>query len=229
ADFGKPPKPLAQRSYVIPGGGDHWSIPEGTSVRWTGEGELHITLTVFRDLAIAFGLALVGIFFVLYLQTGSTVLALIIMTAIPSIVIGVLPGFALLNSVGERVVNELPNPQFFTVTAMIGMIALAGIVVRNSLILVEFIREELSHGNDLINAMIAAGAVRLRPVLLTAGTTILGSLVITLDPVFSGLAWAIIFGTGASTVFTLVVVPAVYFLIYGPREDQAAEPIGVDQ
>ena len=234
SDAGKSPRPLAQRSYLRPGGGDGWSVPDGVTLRWTGEGELHITLTVFRDLAIALGLAMVGIFFVLYLQTGSTVLALIIMTAIPLIVIGVLPGFGLLNGVGERLVNDLPNPQFFTVTAMIGMIALAGIVVRNSLILVEFIGEELSRGSDLISAMVAAGAVRLRPVLLTAGTTILGSLVITLDPVFSGLAWAIIFGTGASTVFTLIVVPVVYFLTYGPRDDsagdvQAAKQIGASE
>ncbi|MBV1878216.1 MAG: efflux RND transporter permease subunit [Pseudomonadales bacterium] len=211
------PKPLKQRSYLSPGGGDLWSIPAATRLNWTGEGELHITLTVFRDMAISFSVALVGIFFLLYLQINSARMALIIMSAIPLIVIGVLPGFWLLNNIGERLVNGLPDPEFFTVTAMIGMIALAGIVVRNSLILVEFIHAESNRTGDLTDALISAGAVRLRPVLLTGGTTILGSMVITLDPVFSGLAWAIIFGTGASTIFTLFVIPIVYFLSFGRR------------
>jgi multidrug efflux pump subunit AcrB len=97
---------------------------------------------------------------------------------------------------------------------MIGMIALAGIVVRNSLILVEFISQGRERGADIKEALIQAGAIRMRPILLTAGTTLLGNLVITLDPVFSGLALAIIFGIIASTLFTLLVVPLVYQLVY---------------
>ena len=97
---------------------------------------------------------------------------------------------------------------------MIGIIALAGIVVRNSLILVEFIHMALREGKELADALVRAGAVRMRPIFLTAGTTLLGNLVIPLDPIFSGLAWAIIFGIAASTVFTLFVIPVLYNLVY---------------
>ena len=104
---------------------------------------------------------------------------------------------------------------------MIGMIALAGIVVRNSLILVEFIDQSLARGLALKEALLQAGSVRMRPVLLTAGTTLLGNLIITLDPVFSGLALAIMFGIVASTFFTLVVVPVVYLLVFErPEKDR---------
>ncbi|MBW2153017.1 MAG: efflux RND transporter permease subunit, partial [Deltaproteobacteria bacterium] len=90
----------------------------------------------------------------------------------------------------------------------------AGIVVRNSLILIEFIQMALREGKDLREALLRAGAVRMRPIFLTAGTTLLGNLVITLDPIFSGLAWTIIFGIAASTMFTLFVIPVLYELIY---------------
>jgi multidrug efflux pump subunit AcrB len=106
---------------------------------------------------------------------------------------------------------------------MIGMIALAGIVVRNSLILVEFITLARTKGLNIKEALLAAGAVRMRPVLLTAGTTMLGNLVITLDPVFSGLALAIIFGIVASTLFTLFVVPMVYFLVFEDKPKTTLE------
>jgi multidrug efflux pump subunit AcrB len=107
---------------------------------------------------------------------------------------------------------------------MIGMIALAGIVVRNSLILIEFIHTALREGKDLHEALLRAGAVRMRPIFLTAGTTLLGNLVITLDPIFSGLAWAIIFGIAASTMFTLFVVPVLYSLVYGNRAGHGLPP-----
>ncbi|MCB1745707.1 MAG: efflux RND transporter permease subunit [Gammaproteobacteria bacterium] len=217
------PRPLAGRTFLANGGGLPWALPAGVSANWDGEGEWHITLRVFRDMGLAFAAALVGIFFVLYVETRSAVLALIIMSAIPLTLIGVMPGFWLLNQLGERSVGALPDPVLFTATAMIGMIALAGIVVRNSLILVEFVRGARADGLALREALYRAGAVRMRPVLLTAGTTLLGNLVITLDPIFSGLAWCIIFGILASTVFTLAVVPAVYFLVYGKQEGAAAE------
>ena len=196
------------------GAGNGWSLPDDISVKWTGEGEWKITKDVFIDMGLAFAFALTGIFFVLKLQTASTSLSLIIMSAIPLTIVGIMPGFWVLNQMGEREIANAPEPVLFTATAMIGMIALAGIVVRNSLILVEFITQSQDEGMPIKEALIQAGAVRMRPVLLTAGTTMLGNLVITLDPVFSGLAIAIIFGIVASTVFSLLVVPIVYALVF---------------
>jgi multidrug efflux pump subunit AcrB len=169
-------------------------------------------------MGLAFAFALMAIFFVLRLQTASTALSLIIMSSIPLTIIGIMPGFWLMNLFGERAVAGAPDPVMFTATAMIGMIALAGIVVRNSLILVEFITQARANGLALRDALLQAGAVRMRPVLLTAGTTMLGNLIITLDPVFSGLALAIIFGIVASTLFTLLVVPVVYLLVFDKPE-----------
>lgn len=214
------PETWKDRTYLSVGGGRPWSLPPGTSVRWTGEGEWKITLEVFRDLGIAFGAALIGILLVLVIQTGSTVLSLIMMTAIPLTMIGIMPGFWLLNSIGTREVAGLPNPVFFTATAMIGMIALAGIVVRNSVVLIDFVHGSLREGMDLQEALVQSGAIRMRPIVLTAGTTLLGNIVITLDPIFSGLAWAIIFGVAASTIFTLGVIPVVYYLVYDKRPGQ---------
>jgi multidrug efflux pump subunit AcrB len=202
------------RHFISPGAGDGWSVPEGIEVLWTGEGEWRITVRVFRDMGLAFAFALIAIFFVLRLQTASIALSLIIMSSIPLTIIGIMPGFWLMNQFGERVVAGAPDPVMFTATAMIGMIALAGIVVRNSLILVEFITQARDEGLALKEALLQAGAVRMRPVLLTAGTTMLGNLIITLDPVFSGLALAIIFGIVASTLFTLLLVPVVYLLVF---------------
>ena len=218
ADLGGEPGPVntswASRNFFTPGAGDGWDVPDGIEVLWTGEGEWRITVRVFRDMGLAFAFALVAIFFVLRLQTASTALSLIIMSSIPLTIIGIMPGFWLMNQFGDRVVAGAPDPVMFTATAMIGMIALAGIVVRNSLILVEFITQALDQGLALKDALLQAGAVRMRPVLLTAGTTMLGNLIITLDPVFSGLALAIIFGIVSSTLFTLLVVPVVYLLVF---------------
>ncbi len=202
------------RSFIDSGGRDPWNIPEDISISWTGEGEWKITLDVFRDMGLAFVFALIAIFVVLRFQTASTTLSLIIMSAIPLTIIGIFPGFWILNMVGEREIAGAPDPVLFTATAMIGMIALAGIVVRNSLILVEFIDQSRRAGLALKEALLQAGSVRMRPVLLTAGTTLLGNLIITLDPVFSGLALAIMFGIVASTLFTLVVVPVVYLMVF---------------
>ncbi|NQU09007.1 MAG: efflux RND transporter permease subunit, partial [Candidatus Abyssubacteria bacterium] len=190
-------------------------LPEGFKIVWNGEGEWEITLRVFRDLGIAFGAALVGIFILLVIQTHSFSMPLIIMMAIPLTLIGIMPGFWLLNVLAAKPVGGYDTPIFFTATAMIGMIALSGIVVRNSIILIDFIHRSLDAGKPLRDALLESGAVRFRPILLTAGTTLLGNVVITLDPIFSGLAWAIIFGIFASTSFTLFVIPVVYNLIYG--------------
>ncbi|MEQ8764818.1 MAG: efflux RND transporter permease subunit [Planctomycetota bacterium] len=190
-------------------------LPGGTRAEWAGEGEWDITLRVFRDLGLAFGAALIGIYILLVIQTSSFLMPFVIMSAIPLTAVGILPGFWLLNVVFEVPVGSYPDPVFFTATAMIGMIALGGIVVRNSIVLIEFIQGALQEGQPLREAILESGAVRMRPILLTAATTALGAWPITLDPIFSGLAWALIFGLTASTAFTLFVVPVMYGMIYG--------------
>jgi multidrug efflux pump subunit AcrB len=188
-------------------------LPAGYSVDLAGEGEWKITVDVFRDLGLAFGAALLMIYVLLVAQTGSLGLPLIIMVAIPLTVIGIMPGFWLLNLLFTEPVAGFTNPILFTATAMIGMIALAGIVVRNSIILIDFIGKLRERGETLADALIEAGATRMRPIFLTAGAALFGSFVITLDPIFSGLAWSFIFGIFASTAFSLYVVPVVYFLL----------------
>ena len=194
---------------------DRSPLPGGAQVDWAGEGEWNITLRVFRDLGLAFGAALVGIYLLLVVQTSSFLMPLLIMTAIPLTAIGILPGFWLLNLLVDVPVGGYATPVFFTATAMIGMIALGGIVVRNSIVLIEFIQNAVAQGAPLREAILDSGAVRMRPILLTAATTALGAWPITMDPIFSGLAWALIFGLFASTAFTLVVVPVTYFAFYG--------------
>ncbi len=192
-------------------------LPAGLRVVWAGEGEWKITLDVFRDLGLAFGAAVLGIYILLVWETKSYAMPLLLMVAIPLTIIGILPGFWLLNILGNVPVGGYPNPVFFTATAMIGMIALSGIATRNAILLIEFIHAELASGGDLKEALIKSGAVRFRPIFLTAGTSLLGAWPITLDPVFSGLAWALIFGLLVSTAFTLVLVPVVYWLLYANR------------
>jgi multidrug efflux pump subunit AcrB len=192
-------------------------LPKGIRVDWAGEGEWKITVDVFRDLGLAFAAALIGIYVLLAYETRSYALPGIIMLAIPLTMIGIMPGFWLLNGFGNRPVGGYDNPVFFTATAMIGMIALAGIVVRNGIILVDFIRTSVEGGKPIQDALIEAGAVRARPIFLTAGTTLLGAWPITLDPIFSGLAWSLIFGLFVSTLFTLVVIPLMYYWLVGGR------------
>ena len=211
------PRSLALRSYLWNGGGVPWSLPADVRAVWNGEGEWKITLDVFRDLGIAFGVALIGIYVLLVVQTGSYAMPGILMISIPLTVIGILPGFWLLNALGAAPVGAYQNPIFFTATAMIGMIALSGIAVRNAILLIEFVHEALRAGLPLRDALLRAGAVRTRPILLTAGTALLSAAPITLDPIFSGLAWALIFGLVVSTAFTLVVVPVTYDLVYRDR------------
>ncbi len=207
-------RPTSERTWLSPGGGVAWNIPDQYSVKWNGEGEWKITLDVFRDLGIAFAAALFAIFLLLMFQTGSRLLPIVIMLAIPLTLIGIMPGFWVLNLDRAELIGGYANPVFFTATAMIGMIALAGIVVRNSVVLVDFIQYGIADGLPLEEAIVRSVAVRTRPILLTAGTTLLGNWVITLDPVFSGLAWAVIFGILTSTLFTLIVIPVVYWMLY---------------
>ena len=196
-------------------------LPPGYTVDLAGEGEWKITVDVFRDLGLAFGAALLMIYVLLVAQTGSLSMPLIIMVAIPLTIIGIMPGFWILNLFSSPVAGY-ENPILFTATGMIGMIALAGIVVRNSIILIDFIERLRESGKNLVDALIEAGATRLRPIFLTAGAAMFGSFVITLDPIFSGLAWSFIFGIFASTAFSLLVVPVVYFLIHRKAEDTSA-------
>jgi multidrug efflux pump subunit AcrB len=197
-------------------------LPAGTRAKWDGEGEWKITLRVFRDLGIAFGAALVGIYMLLVVQTGTFGMPVLIMTAIPLTVIGIMPGFFLLNLLFASPVAGYENPIFFTATSMIGMIALGGIVIRNSVVLIDFIQHSMSYMNlGLREAILRSGAVRMRPIVLTALTTALGAWPITLDPIFSGLAWALIFGLFASTAFTLLVVPVAYYQFFRTKEENA--------
>jgi multidrug efflux pump subunit AcrB len=187
--------------------------PEGVKVEWAGEGEWKITVDVFRDLGMAYVAAMIGIYILLVIQMNSFFMPLLIMIALPLTLIGIMPGFWLFNVLFTNPVGGFENPVFFTATSMIGMIALGGIVIRNSLVLVEFIEGAMREGATLKEAILQCGAVRFRPIVLTAATTALGAWPITLDPVFSGLAWALIFGLFASTFFTLFIVPVVYYML----------------
>jgi multidrug efflux pump subunit AcrB len=193
-------------------------MPKGTRVVWAGEGEWKITIRVFRDMGIAFAAALTAIYILLVIQSGSFFMPLIIMMAIPLTLLGIMPGFLLLNRVAAPAVAGFADPVFLTATSMIGMIALGGIVIRNALVLIEFIQDALERETPFKEAILASGAIRMRPIVLTALTTALGALPITFDPVFSGLAWALIFGLVASTLFTLMVIPVTYFAVYQNKQ-----------
>ncbi len=170
---------------------------KGYQLLWGGE--MRLTLDVFRDLGSAFLVALVFIYLLLVAYYKSFMLPLIVMGAIPLTLIGVFPGHWL-------------TQQAFTATSMIGVIALAGIVVRNSLLLIDFILDYRARGYSLEESVAQAGAVRLRPILLTALAIIFGSAVMVTDPVFGGLAVSLIFGTLLSTVLTLMVIPLLYYI-----------------
>lgn len=211
------PTPVSSRTYFTNGSGIQWSIPNELDLTFAGEGEWKITLDVFRDLGLAFGAAMVMIYIILVAQTGSFIIPTIVMLAIPLTILGVMPGFYLLNAMASAPVGGYPDPVFFTATAMIGMIALAGIVTRDSIILVDFMEQAVASGRPLFDAILESRVVRLRPILLTAGAALLSAIPITLDPIFSGLGWSLIFGLIASTLFTLFVIPATYWLIYHKR------------
>ena len=198
-------------------------------INWRGEGEWKITLDVFRDLGLAFIGALIGIYLLLLIQTHSLTMPMIIMAAIPLTLIGVLPGFWILNVLFSGSSGGFADPIFFTATGMIGIIALSGIVVRNSIILIDFTQRSIKEGHSIIEAIVLSGAVRFRPILLTASAAILGSWVIALDPIFSGLAWTFIFGIFSSTAFTLVVIPSIFWLLYRNKSVSDSEPHHVEE
>lgn len=208
------PRPLNTRTLFKKGGGILWAVPDGVTVNWWDEGEMRLTMHIFRDLGIGFLGALLAIYILLSQQTGSFRLPIVIMMAIPLMVIGVMPGFFLLNHLSTRQVGGFADPLFFSSPAMIGMIALAGIVTRNSIIIVDFVHIALARGRTLIQALIESCSVRLRPILLTSGAAMLGAWPITRDSVFAGLAWSLIFGLFASTIFSLFVIPVAYYMMY---------------
>ena len=176
------------------------------SIKW--DGEWHITYEVFRDLGAAFAVVLIVIYMLIigWFQDFKT--PIVMMIAIPLSLIGVLVGHLVFNA-------------FFTATSMIGVIALAGIMVRNSVLLIDFIELRLKEGASLKEAVLESGAVRTMPILLTAGTVIIGAFVIIFDPIFEGLAIALMGGSLASTALTLVMVPLIYFMSERKKHEKA--------
>jgi len=170
--------------------------PYVPSLKW--DGEWQVTYETFRDMGLAYAVGLILIYLLVVAQFRSYRVPLVIMAPIPLTLIGILPGHALLD-------------RQFTATSMIGMIALAGIIVRNSILLVDFIRSEVDRGVPLAEAVVKAGAVRTRPIALTGLAAMAGAFFILDDPIFSGLAVSLIFGILVSTVLTLVVIPVVYY------------------
>ncbi len=179
--------------------------PYEYSVKW--DGEWQVTFETFRDMGIAYSIGLVLIYLLVVAQFRSYLVPLIIMAPIPLTLIGIMPGHALLGAQ-------------FTATSMIGMIALAGIIVRNSILLVDFMNQELAAGVPFAEAVIRAAAVRAKPIALTGFAAMAGAFFILGDPIFSGLAVALIFGIFVSTVLTLVVIPIVYYGVMHKRVDQ---------
>jgi len=179
-----------------------WS-PLKYSMKW--DGEWQITYEVFRDLGIAFAAVLVLIYILVVAWFRSFITPIIIMAPIPLTLVGILPGHWLFGA-------------FFTATSMIGFIALAGIIVRNSILLVDFIEMEWRAGAPLKDAVIRAGAVRFRPILLTALAVVVGSFVMLFDPIFQGLAISMMFGAVIATALTLVAVPLLYYEFYRHKD-----------
>jgi multidrug efflux pump subunit AcrB len=223
------PRPVEQRTFFSNGSHIGWWIPAGFTVDFAGEGEWKITLDVFRDLGLAFGAAMIGIYVLLVAQMKSFAVPVVVMLAIPLTVLGVMPGFWLLNAVNSQHVGGFLNPVYFTATGMIGMIALAGIVTRDSIILVDFIHLSLARGRSLFDAIMESRVVRLRPILLTACAAMLGAAPIIIDPIFSGLAWSLIFGLFASTLFTLFVIPVTYWLLYANKPGHGLPQSAMEQ
>ena len=199
--------------------GEYWirqpANPYGEyAIKW--DGEWQITYETFRDMGAAYGVGLILIYLLVVAQFRSYLTPLVIMAPIPLTIIGVMPGHALFGA-------------SFTATSMIGMIALAGIIVRNSILLVDFIDLQVARGVDFKRAVIEAAAVRAQPIALTALAAMTGAVFILDDPIFNGLAISLLFGIGVSTLLTLVVIPVLYYALMRRRvearaRDAAANP-----
>ena len=196
-DWGDLPKP----AIVLHGQPDDETTP---TLLWDGEWE--VTWVTFRDMGAAFMVALIGIYILVVAQFGSFKLPLVILTPIPLTFIGILGGHWLFGAP-------------FTATSMIGFIALAGIIVRNSILLVDFIRHARRPGRPLIDVLLEAGAIRFKPILLTALAAMIGAAVILTDPIFQGLAISLLFGLASSTALTVLIIPAIYVVLRGDRQD----------
>jgi multidrug efflux pump subunit AcrB len=170
---------------------------EGYAMKW--DGEWHITYEVFRDLGVSFAVVLVIIYLLIVGMFQNFTVPILMMIPIPLTLVGIIPGHLMFGA-------------FFTATSMIGVIALAGIMVRNSVLLIDFIEARLRDGLELKEAVIEAGAVRFLPIALTAGTVVTGSFVMVFDPIFQGLAISLMMGSLLSTVLTVVVIPLAYYL-----------------
>ncbi|MFO1377266.1 MAG: efflux RND transporter permease subunit [Steroidobacteraceae bacterium] len=193
--------PVEQRFFSQP------DDPDRVAVKW--DGEWQITYETFRDMGLAYSVGLVLIYLLVVGQFRSYAVPLVIMAPIPLTVIGVMPGHALLGAQ-------------FTATSMIGMIALAGIIVRNSILLVDFINAEVGAGSSLEDAVVRAGAIRARPIALTALAAMIGAMFLLDDPIFNGLAISLIFGILVSTLLTLVLIPVLYYAYRQRRPSNAA-------
>jgi multidrug efflux pump subunit AcrB len=167
----------------------------GVTLLWDGEWE--VTWITFRDMGAAFAVALLGIYILVVAQFGSFRLPLVILTPIPLTFLGIMVGHWLWAAP-------------FSATSMIGFIALAGIIVRNSILLVDFIRHADDTGKSKIDILIEAGSIRFKPILLTAIAAMIGAVVILSDPIFQGLAISLLFGLLSSTLLTVLVIPAIY-------------------
>jgi multidrug efflux pump subunit AcrB len=200
----------AIRQITTPGGGtlQEYVIHQpadpyrGYALKWDGESQ--ITYETFRDMGLAYGVGLVLIYLLVVAQFGSYLTPLVIMAPIPLTIIGVMPGHALLGAP-------------YTATSMIGMIALAGIIVRNSILLVDFIKLQVRAGVEFKDAIVHSAITRAQPIVLTALAAMLGALFILDDPIFNGLAISLIFGIFVSTLLTLVVIPILYYAAYRKR------------
>ena len=200
----------------------HWNLlgldlvsSSGQSVHLGWDGEWKMTLENFRDLGMAMGVALVLVYGVLVAQYNRFATPAYILVTVPLGLIGILWGFWFLDA-GFGI--------YLTATALIGFIALIGLVVNNAIIYLEYVEQATAQGHSFREALLRAGEARLRPILLTSLTTILGSLTIASDPVWSGLAWAIVFGLSLSTILTLVVYPVLLVYFTDNTEEEAASP-----
>ena len=180
---------------------------EVVSIEWGGEWEM--TLENFRDLGIAMGVALVLVYGVLVAQYNRFSTPAYILVTVPLGLVGILWGFFVLDTFFGI---------YLTATALIGFIALIGLVVNNAIIFLEYVEQMRQQGLAYSSALVAAGEARIRPILLTSLTTVLGSLTIASDPVWSGLAWAIVFGLSLSTILTLVIYPTLLIYFTGDQE-----------
>ena len=208
ADWGGLPKP--QIKY-------HGQPIDDSSPVLLLDGEWEVTYVTFRDMGGAFAVAILGIYFLVVGQFGSFKLPLVILTPVPLTLIGIMIGHWLFGAP-------------FSATSMIGFIALAGIIVRNSILLVDFIRHGSRPGQSLRSTLLEAGAIRFKPIMLTAVAAMIGAAVILTDPIFQGLAISLLFGLVSSTLLTVLVIPAIYIVLrddgIGFEDEGAGEPQG---